>query len=101
MEAEEFKKRKMEELKKRQLEEEMREEAESKIDFAVRNLLSEAARTRLNNVRLVNNELYLKAAQVILYLANEGQLQGRLEEPELKQLLDKLRNKREIKITRK
>lgn len=101
MEAEEFKKRKLEELKKRQAEEEMREEAESKIDFAVRNLLSEAARTRLSNVRLVNNELYLKAAQVILYLANDGQLQGRLEEPELKLLLEKLRNKREIKITRK
>ncbi len=101
MEAEDFKKRKMEELKKRQLEEEMQADAESKIDSAVRGLLSEAARTRLNNVRLVNNGLYLRAAQVILYLANDGQLQGKLEEPELRLLLDKLRNKREIKITRK
>jgi programmed cell death protein 5 len=98
---EELKKRKMEEFKKRQLEEDARAEAESKISSAVRNLLSEDARARLNNVRLVNNELYLRASQVILYLANEGQLQSRLEEPELRLLLDKLRNKREIKITRK
>jgi DNA-binding TFAR19-related protein (PDSD5 family) len=91
----------LEEFRKKQLEDEAQADTESKIDSAVRGLLSEGARARLNNVRLVNNELYLKAAQVILYLANARQLQGRLEEPELKLLLDKLRNKREIKITRK
>jgi len=99
MDYEELKRQKLEDLKKRQEEEQV--EAEAKIGSAVRSLLSEPARTRLNNVRLVNKELYLRAVQAILYLQRAGQLQGRLEESDLKLLLDRMRNKREIKIKRK
>ena len=61
-------------------------EAEAKIASVLRGLLTETARTRLNNVKLVNRELYLKAVQAILYLANAGQLQGKLGEEELRSL---------------
>jgi len=101
MDYEQIKSQKMEELKKQQEEEQMQVEAEAKIASMVRGLLTEKARTRLNNVRLVNKELYLKAVQIILYLQKAGQLQGKLEENTLKEILDKVRNKKEIKITRK
>ncbi len=101
MDYEEIKRQKMEELKKRQLEEEMQDRTEAKIALAIRNLLSEEARNRLNNVKIVNRQLYLKAVQSVLYLQSTGHLQGKIEEQELKMLLEKLRNKKEIKITRK
>ncbi len=75
--------------------------AEEKIGLAVRSLLTEGARTRLNNVRLVNSDLYLRVVQVILYLNRAGQLQEKVSEEELKQLLERASSKREIKIKRK
>lgn len=101
MKYDEIKEQRMEELKKRQLEEERQEETEAKIALITRSLLSDEARNRLNNVKIVNQQLYLKTVQSILYLQNAGQLQGKIEEQELKMLLEKLRNKKEIKITRK
>ena len=101
MDYEEIKRQKMEELKTRQIEEEMQERTEAKIALVIRSLLSEEARNRLNNVKIVNQQLYLKTVQSILYLQNAGQLQGKVGEQELKMLLEKLRNKKEIKITRK
>ena len=101
MDYDELGKQRLEELRKRQLEEQAVLEAEAKINSAVRSLLTEEARTRLNNVRLVNKEQYLKVAQVILYLQKAGQLQGKIGEEELKQLLDRMSSKREIKIRRK
>jgi len=97
MDYEEMKKKKMEELQRRQLE----EEAEAKISSMLRTLLDEKARTRLNNVKLVNKELYLKAVQAILYLQKAGQLQGKVGENEVKALLEKMNAKREISIKRK
>ncbi len=97
MDYEEMKKRKMEELQRRQME----EEASAKISSMLRALLTEDARTRLNNVKLVNNELYLKAVQAILYLQRAGQLQGKVGDEEVKALLEKMNVKREIIIKRK
>ncbi len=101
MDYDESGEQKLQELRKRQLEEQAVLEAEAKINSAVRSLLTEEARTRLNNVRLVNKEQYLKTAQIILYLQKAGQLQGKISEDELKQLLDRVSSKREIKIRRK
>jgi len=95
MDYEEARKQKLEALKKQEA------EAEAKIGAIVRSLLSDEARTRLNNVRLVNTELYLKAVQAILYLQNARQLQGKVSEQDLKQLLGKMGERKEIKITRK
>jgi len=90
---------KKEENKKNQ--EEARQQAEEKISASVRPLLTEEARNRLNNVGLVNKKLYLKTVQLVLYLQQAGQLQGKISGQELKLLLDKMRNKREITIKRK
>ncbi len=101
MDYEELKKQKTGELQKKQADEQQRLEAEAKMDSVLRSLLSEEAKARLGNVKLVNNELYYKAVQAIVYLANAGQLQGKMQEDELRLLLDKIRNKKKINIKRK
>jgi len=101
----EIREKKMQQLQE-QYEEQQRQEQQSaeagrQLNTIVRRLLSEEARTRLNNVKLVNNELYLAAAQAILYLYKAGQLKERLQDEQLKDLLEKLRSKKEVKIRRK
>jgi programmed cell death protein 5 len=100
-EAEEIRRKKEEQLSKQLGEKQRQDEAEAQLGALMRNLLSEEARARLGNVKLVNQELYFNAVQAILYLQKAGQLRGRLGEQQLKQLLEKLTEKREIKIRRK
>lgn len=76
-------------------------EAEMQMNAIVRRLLDDSARARLHNVRLVNQELYLRAVQALVMLAQEGSLQGKMNEPELKELLQSLGGRKEITIKRK
>lgn len=101
MDYEEIKRQKLEELQRRKEEEQAMMEAEEKIGSAAKALLTEEARARLTNVGLVNKELYLRTLQAVLYLQRAGQLQRKVGEKEIKVLLEKLRNKREIQIKRK
>lgn len=105
MNQEEIKQKRINELREKysqQAEEQQhRIELENQIDSALKLVLTEEARTRLYNVRLVNRELYLKTAQSLIYLFKAGQVQGKIGEEELKGLLEKLSAKREINIKRK
>jgi len=77
-------------------------EIESKLDEVARKILTPEAKARLGNVKLVNRELYMNAIQTLLYLYQQGQIQGKINEADLKALLVKLKSgKREISITRK
>ncbi len=100
-EQERLRQQRLVEIKKRYEEKQREVEAESKLNQVVRALLSEEAKARLNNVKLVNRELYLKAVQAIIYLHESGKIAAKLSEEQLRQLLEALRNKREIKIKRK
>ncbi len=71
------------------------------IEETMRIALTPEAKNRLNNIRLVNQELYLKAAQTIIFLYNQGKIRGKIDEMQLKQLLEKFSEKREIKIKRR
>lgn len=82
----------------RQNEEEQQAKVDAQISALMRQLLTDDARQRLNNVKLVNKDLHLKVVQVIVQLAQAGRLQGRVAEDQLKMLLDKFSEKREIKI---
>ncbi len=101
MGEEQAKDQQLAELKKRMLERQKAAEAEAQLNKVVGSLLSAEARTRLNNVKLVNKELYLKAVQAIVYLYNSGRADGKMSEGQLKNLLGQLRNKRQITIRRK
>jgi programmed cell death protein 5 len=88
-------------MRKQLLERQKALEAEAQLNRVVKTLLDDAARERLNNVKLVNSELYMKAVQAIIYLYNSGKIQEKISEAQLLQLLQTLRNKREITIRRK
>jgi len=88
-------------LRKQLLERQKALEAEAQLNRVVKTLLDDAARERLSNVKLVNSELYMKAVQAIIYLYNSGKIQEKISEAQLLQLLQTLRNKREITIRRK
>jgi len=102
---EELKEKKMQELKEKilqkQAEEEKHVQAEIQLESILKQVLSPEAKTRLNNIRLVNSELYSKTVQAVIYLANSGNLSARMGEGDLKKLLAKLNAKREISIKRK
>ncbi len=104
-ETEELKQQKLEEYKQRFAEQQAKEHAEQetaqKIDHLLRQVLDSAAKMRLSNVRLVNPELYLKATQAILFLVQNKQFSGKISEQQLKQLLERLSQKRETTIKRK
>ena len=100
-EVDEIRQNKLEELKKRQEQQRQQEEADARLETAVKQLLEEKAKARLSNVKLVNPEVYFKAVQAIIYLFNAGQVQGKLNEEQLKALLKKLSEKREVHIKRK
>ena len=101
---EELRERKRQELQ-RQAEGQENEEAramEAQLDSLLRSVLTPEAKSRLSNIKLVNKELYLKVAQSLLYLAKSGQLQGKIDDGQLKALLEKVKGtKREISIKRK
>ena len=100
-ELDEIKQRKMEELKKKYEQQQTEFQQEQQLDAMMRQMLSEKAKARLGNVKLVNSELYFKAVQAIIYLCKAGQVRGKLEEDQLKSLLKKLGEKREIQVKRK
>ncbi|MDP6670282.1 MAG: DNA-binding protein [archaeon] len=97
-ELDDARQKKMEELRQKQAAE---AETEQKLDVLVKRLLTEEARARLSNVKLVNKEIYFKAVQTIIYLFNAGQVKGKIDEAQLKELLKKLAEKKEINIKRK
>ncbi len=105
MNPQEIKERKINEIKEKysqQMEDQQRQiELENQIDSALKLILSEEAKTRLYNVRLVNRELYLKTAQSLIFLYKSGKISGKLSEEEVKSLLERLSAKREITIKRK
>ena len=105
-ELEELREQRLTELSKQKAQQKKLEqkqlEAEQQLEAAVKPLLSIEARERLNNVRLVNKELYLSVLQTVLLLKQKRQFDGILSGNEIKMLLEKFaEQKRETKITRK
>jgi len=105
MNPEEIKQKKLNELQGKyaeQLNEQQKQlELENQIDLLLKSILTEDAKTRIFNVKLVNKELYLKTAQNLIYLFKTGKTQGKINDGELKKLLENLSAKREITIKRK
>lgn len=105
MDLEEAREKKLSELKQKMFEENQKEqqasEVREKLDLILRQVLEPNAMSRLANVKLVNQELYLKTVQAIVYLANNGKLSGKVSDVQLKNLLEQLvPRKKEISIRR-
>ncbi len=77
-----------------------RREAELKLRLALQQLLSPGALSRLNNIRLSNEELYQQIVQFVVMLYQQGRLQGKVSEEQIKAFAAKLLEQRkETKIT--
>ena len=100
-EMDEIKQRKMEEVKKQYEEQQAEHQMEQQLESMMRTVLTDKAKARLANIKMVNKEIYFKAVQAVIYLYNAGQITGKLDDEELKSLLKKLTEKKEMKIRRK
>ncbi|MDO8427766.1 MAG: DNA-binding protein [Candidatus Diapherotrites archaeon] len=77
-------------------------QAQMQVNALMIQYLEPAAKERLNNVKLINSELYGKVVQTVLYLVKSQKLNRKITDIELKKLLTLATGqKREIKIVRK
>lgn len=90
-------------LRKRLAEMQKMQEAEAQIRAMLRGVLEPEAYERLMNVRISNPELYMQVAQMLITLARNKQLAGKVGEKDLRALLAKLTERHEggIHIERK
>lgn len=101
-EEEELRQKKMQELmKKAQNQQQQESENEAKINQLLNRFLTDEARARLNNVRLVKKEIFNSALQSIIYLVQQGHINDKIDDEQLKSLLERLTQKKEISIKRK
>lgn len=76
-------------------------EAEAQRKAFLSGALEPAALERMMRIRMSSPEMYLKIFQLLYYLAQNGQLKGKVDEERLKALAAKLAEKRrEPTITR-
>lgn len=105
MDEEELRQKKIEELQKAYIQQKEAErqqlELGAKVQALLKRYLDEKAFERLNNVKLVNRDLYSKAFQAVMALVQQGYATEKINEEQLKQILLKLKPEREFKITRK
>ncbi|MEK6902129.1 MAG: DNA-binding protein [archaeon] len=82
-------------------EEENRAAMQRQLETILNRILTTEAKTRLTNVRLVNEEKYLRTAQTLLALVQQGRIVGKVTDDQVKQILTQLTPKKDINITRK
>ncbi|PSP98964.1 DNA-binding protein [Halobacteriales archaeon QS_4_70_19] len=96
----ELRKKKMEELKQRQQEqgagdgeagEAQRQQAEAQKKAMLRKALDDGARKRLNTIRMSKPQFAEKVEQQVIALHRSGRLQGRIDEEQMKELLQELK----------
>lgn len=77
-------------LRERQIEQQKKDMAKQFMD--------EQAFDRLMNIRLTNHELFSQVINVVISLAQNGRLQGKMTEEQLKNIIERLTFKPESKI---
>jgi len=98
----ELRQKKMEELKQRQGQggqggadgeaaEAQRQQAEAQKKAMLRKALTDGARKRLNTIRMSKPEFAEKVEQQVVALHRSGRLNGRIDEEQMKELLQELK----------
>ncbi|MFH0969939.1 MAG: DNA-binding protein [Candidatus Diapherotrites archaeon] len=90
-----------EKTEQRKAEEEKRAAVQNQLDVLLNRILTPEAKQRITNVRLVNEEKYLQAAQTLMMLMQQGRIQGKITDDQLKQVLTQIGARKNINITRK
>ena len=99
-ELEELRQERLEELKAQQEQqdeetqqeaaEEAQQQAEAQKQAMLRKFLTDGARQRLNSVRMSKPDFAEQVEQQVLALAQSGRVQGKIDEQQMKQLLEQL-----------
>jgi programmed cell death protein 5 len=71
------------------------------IEMFLYRILSPEARERLNNIRLVNVERYIKISEMLVKLAQSGKIDKVLTDADLKEILMQINVKKDFNIIRK
>lgn len=107
-ELEEIRRRKMQELQRSAGDEQMAEEQRRSAELEkarrqqiLRQILSPEARERLGRVRMVKPELADNVENQLIQLASMGRVNRVIGDQDVKDILDKLTEKRESKIERR
>ena len=90
--------------RKRLMEFQKAREAESQAKAVLKQILSPEAYDRMMNIRLSSPELFQQLTQLLIYLAQNGQLKEKLSEAKLKELISRIVSRRKetsIKLMRK
>ena len=81
--------------------EESSAKAEQQLDALLARILTPEARTRLTNVKLIDAEKYMQVGQALLRMLQQGRVQGKVTDEQIKNLLLQLTPKKDMTITRK
>ena len=107
-ELEELRKKKMEQLQERQqggegeAREAQRQQAEAQKKALIRKTLTDGARQRLNSVKMSKPEFAEQVEQQVVALARSGRVQGKIDEDQMKSLLQELQpDKQDFNIKRR
>jgi programmed cell death protein 5 len=107
-ELEELRKKKMEQLQERQqggdgeAREAQRQQAEAQKKALLRKTLTDGARQRLNSVKMSKPEFAEQVEQQVVALARSGRVQGKIDEDQMKSLLQELQpDKQDFNIKRR
>jgi len=97
---------KLEELKEKKLDEdqieEQKEQREAQKKKILRQILTTKARQRLANLRMARPQFTESIEQQLILLAQQGRVQGKIDDEKLKEILKKLKeDDEEINIIRK
>ena len=97
-ELDELRQKKMEQLKEQQggegqseAAEAQRQQAEAQKKAMLRKALTDGARQRLNSVQMSKPQFGEKVEQQIVALAQSGRLQGKIDEEQMKELLQEMK----------
>lgn len=100
-ELEAIRRRKLAELQEKQLEQSREEQKliEAQKQAILRQILTEEARQRLANIKLVKPNLADAVELRLIQLAQQGVIRGKITDPQLKEILRKIQGqKRDTKI---
>ena len=85
-------------LQKRYAEAVKRAQVEQQMSDIAKRLLDAPAYERLTNIKTSNPELYRQLVQMLLSLAQQNRIQGKVNEQQFRQLLERLTQKEETTI---